>query len=158
MDTKQISFNERPDTVTLYLIVDFDPRQSNSFFVQIRGVVNLRCALKLRRGWILCWTWKVFSVPFTFFNLNEDFWIAPFVSVWTLLSFILLLYFSFLYFFFLFFRKSVEPGFTKVQNQSPSEVSLYDPPCGVLELLYQLLYRAFFCCCWSISVCHLKVL
>lgn len=156
MDTKQISFNERPDTVTLYLIVDFNPRWSNTFFVQIRGVVNLQCALELHRGWILCWTWKVFSVPFTFFNLNEDFWIAPLLLVG---PFSHLFYYFFLFCVFFFLPKVSRARFYKGTKPKSLRSFPVRPTVWSFGASLSASLLCFFCfCCWSISVCHLKVL
>lgn len=67
-----VSFKERPDTVTLYLIVGFNPRDSNTFFVQIRGVENLRCALESHRGEFCVEREKCSVCLLLFFNLNFE--------------------------------------------------------------------------------------
>lgn len=114
------------------LPVDFNPRKSNAFFVQIRGVVNLQCALKAHRDEFCVEGEKSVQCAFLlFFPSKLSVWIAPLFLVEPFYH----LLWELLFQIFFFFWNKVEPGFTKVQNQSPSEVSMYDPPCGVLELL-----------------------
>lgn len=70
MDTSHVSFKERPDTVTLYLLI----------WIQGGGTLSLyRLEVSwIAPRWVLCWTWTVFSVPFYFFFQSKlRVWRAP---------------------------------------------------------------------------------
>lgn len=88
MDTSHVCFKERPDTVTLYLLI----------WIQGGGTLSLyRLEVSwIAPRWVLCWTWKVFSVPFDFFFQSKlRVWIAPLLLVETLLSVIMITFFVF---------------------------------------------------------------